>query len=385
MIRPGNRDRAKNSVNLAVLITKDSNDISGAYIATLSMPGDSAKMRRTRCRRPPGATSSDQGRILADLRETGIEGMEVPHLSIDPRKLIYFASIVEQGSLKKAAKSLGLSQPALSLSIDRLEADLNIRLLQRSPTGVVPTAFGDVLYYHAHLIRGELILAERDLQNAIRGQASEIRIGSLPSLAGSIVPTALNKWRETHPDVGLHVVESAQIDLLTGVLQREFDFVLGYTQCYDLEGGLRQRVLFRDRLCVIARPEHPLSSTGSISWEEIVKFPWISPTSRRPHSVLEAALKIANVAPPTQTTFCGSVALQKSLIAGSNHLAMLPAHAVRVELQEGRLVSLPIEDPALHRNIAVFFREGYNLNEASRDLIDCVASIGQTLCRQPDV
>ncbi|QLH13040.1 LysR family transcriptional regulator [Paracoccus pantotrophus] len=303
-------------------------------------------------------------------------------LKIDPRKLIYFASIIEHGSFKRAAKALGLSQPALSLSMDRLEADLDIRLLARSPSGILPTALGDMLYCHARLIRSELVLAERELLDAIGGAANEIRLGSLPSLAGSIVPTALSKWREAHSEVGLHVSEAAQIDLLTGMLRREYDFVIGYTECYDIEDGLRQRVLFRDSLCVIARPGHPLAEMPQLSWEEIVRFPWISPTSRRPHSVLQAALQIAQVPPPVQSTFCGSVSLQKSLISSSDHLAMLPAHAVRAELQEGRLIALPIQDPTLHRNIAVFFREGYVPEEAGRALIDCVASVGLAACRQ---
>lgn len=310
--------------------------------------------------------------------------MTQPALDIDPKKLVYFASVVEHGSFKKAARTLGLSQPALSMSMDRLEGGLNLRLLERSPRGVTPTELGEVLYYHARLICGELAMAERDLLKAVGGRPSELRIGSLPSLAGSVVPTALGRWRTHNAERGLHVVEAAQIDLLTGVLRRDFDFVIGYTECYDLEAGLRQRVLFRDRLCVIARPGHPLEAVEDLTWEQIVHYPWISPTSRRPHSVLEAALRLAGVVPPSQTTFCGSVSLQKSLISGSDHLAMLPAHAVRAELEEGKLISLPILDDSLHRNIAVFFREGHQLGDVSRALIDEVAAVGQELCRVTD-
>lgn len=299
---------------------------------------------------------------------------------MDPRKLIYFASVIEHGSLKAAARALGLSQPALSMSMDRLEAELNQRLLDRSPRGVVPTAMGDVLYSHARLICGELMQAERDISDHESDESKEIRLGSLPSLAGSVVPTALGKWREAFPDETLHVLEGAQFDLLTGLLQRQFDIVIGYTECYDIEDGLRQRVLFRDRLCVIARPKHPLAAYEGLGWAEIVRYPWISPTSRRPHAVLEAALKIAKIPTPVQSTYCGSAAMQKSLIANSNHLAMLPTHAIRAELLAGSLIRLPIQDQALDRNIAVFFREDFFLSDAARSLIDHVAKVGQAMC-----
>lgn len=303
-------------------------------------------------------------------------------MNIDPRKLLYFATVVEHGSFKKAAKVLGLSQPALSMSMDRLEAELCAQVLERGPTGVTPTKLGDILYCRAQMIRSEIDLAAREMQSAMLSEPDSIRFGTLPSLASGIVPSALNLWRAQYPDQSLQVAECPQIDLLTGILRRELDFVIGYTECYDMEEGLRQRVLFRDSLLVIARAGHPLASATALSWDEIVSFPWICPTARRTHSVLEAALRIASVALPQQTTTGGSVSLQKSILAGSDHLCMLPAHAVRAELLDGRLVSLPIHDPALNRKIAVFFREGFVLDAASLALISVIQSVGQKMCRE---
>jgi len=59
---------------------------------------------------------------------------------------------------------------------------------------------------------------------------------------------------------------------------------------------------------------------------------------------------------------------------------MLPEHAVKDALDEGRLISLPIEGQELHRNIAVFFREGFVLEGANRDLIAHVSAVGLSLC-----
>jgi len=179
-------------------------------------------------------------------------------LEIDPKKLLYFAAVIEQGSLNRAAKLLGVSQPALSTSMDRLEAEVGLQLLERGPKGIMATKSGDVLYCHARLIREEIQLATRDLLNANEERSDSIRIGSLPSLASKIVPMALSRWRETHKAGYLEVVENAQVDLLTGLLRRDFDFVIGFTKVFDMLDGLRQRVLFRDTLRVIAGQNHPL-------------------------------------------------------------------------------------------------------------------------------
>ncbi|TIT81815.1 MAG: LysR family transcriptional regulator, partial [Mesorhizobium sp.] len=67
-------------------------------------------------------------------------------MEIDPKKLLYLATVIERGSLNRAAKQLGISQPALSTSMDRLEASVGMRLLDRGPNGVVTTKQGDILY-----------------------------------------------------------------------------------------------------------------------------------------------------------------------------------------------------------------------------------------------
>ena len=301
---------------------------------------------------------------------------------IDPRKLLYFATVIETGSLTSAAKRLNISQPALSTSMERLEASVGMRLFERHAHGVATTKQGDVLYCYARLIREEIQLAKRDLENFESGRADTIRIGSLPSLASRIIPVALRKWRESPRKQRLQVFDNAQIDLLIGLLRRDFDFVIGFTKIFDFLDGLRQRVLFRDCLCVIAGPKHPLRGVSPLTWPQLVAFPWISPTSRRTHTVLEAIMRTMNVDLPEQITVCGTVSLLKSLVAETDHLALLPAHAVEEEVAERRLCILPFGDPIFARDIAVFFREGYVMDQAQRDLVACIEQVGLELCRR---
>src|SRR4051794_22924206 len=104
-------------------------------------------------------------------------------LNIDSRKLFYFATIVELGSLKKAAKQLSISQPALSMSMTRLERAVGTKLLERSPTGVIPTESGELLCRHAQLIKEEMRYVEARLKGGHTDDARVITIGVLPTLA----------------------------------------------------------------------------------------------------------------------------------------------------------------------------------------------------------
>jgi DNA-binding transcriptional LysR family regulator len=301
---------------------------------------------------------------------------------MDPRKLLYLAAIIEHGSLAKAAKHLAVSQPALSKSMDRLENELGMKLLERGPAGVAPTNFGELIYSHARLIRDEMTLAETRLQGA-RGRSHVIALGTLPSLASNVVPLAVAKWKEQNPAVLLRVIEKVQIELLLGLLRCEFDFIVGETQFFDIFlDGLKQRVLFRDRLCVFARSGHDIFRMNDLSWADLVKYPWVCPMVGWPQrTVLEKRVASLGIEPPQQMVECGSVDFTKSLIAASDHLALLPAHAVTNESDKGAIRAVEFAASTFKRDIAVIFREQSPPDMASQSLISHIEAVGTELAR----
>jgi len=301
---------------------------------------------------------------------------------MDPRKLLYLASIIEYGSFKKAAKHLLVSQPALSTSMDRLEKSLGGKLLERGPTGITPTLLGELLYSHARLIRDEMDLAEKRMQSNDDKSSQAITFGTLPSLVTSVVPTAVSRWRPMHPTRLLQVVEKVQVELLQGLLRGELDFIVGQTNFYHFLDGLKQRVLFRDRLYVVSHPNHPALRLKPISWADLAQFPWICPIVGKQRTLLEILLASEGLAMPHQLTECGSVDFVKTLVATSDHLAMLPVHAFGPDFREGRIKPLDIAVPQLNRDIAVIFRERSPLESASRDLVAQIEAVGSSLDRE---
>jgi DNA-binding transcriptional LysR family regulator len=295
---------------------------------------------------------------------------------MDPRKLLYLATVIEHGSFKKAAKRLHISQPALSTSMDRLEHSLGDRLLERSPAGVTPTPLGEFVYAHARLIRDELELAERHMKGRDCHGESTIAFGTLPSLATSIVPKAICQWRAAYQTTTLRVVEKNQLDLLLSLIRGELDFIVAQTECYGFVDGLRQRVLFRDRLYVIARPDHPALSLKAASWADLAQFPWVLQMVGRQRTLLDKLLESEGVDLPLQLTECGSVDCIKALVAGSDSLATLPASAISSDIREGRIKPLNIMVPLLNRDIAVIFRERFPMTAASRDLLAHIEAAG---------
>lgn len=298
--------------------------------------------------------------------------------------MLYFAAIIEHGSLKKAARSLSISQPALSTSMDRFEQVIGDRLLERTPTGVVPTPLGEALYAHARLIRDELQRAEQRLNLAEVAKGTTIAFGTLPSLATGIVPTAVCRWREAHPKATLRIVEKNQLELLLSLMRGELDFIIAQTECYGFMDGMRQRVLFRDRLHILARPGHPVLDLQQPSWADLARFPWVLQMVGRQRTLLEKLLGNDADSLPEQLTESGSVDVIRGLVAGSESLAMLPAAAVIDDIRSGRIVPLDIDEPLLHRDIAVLFREGAPIAGPMRELVDHIAAVGQSYVHHQD-
>ena len=299
--------------------------------------------------------------------------------ALDPRKLLYMKSVVEHGSFRKAAKELQISQPTLSISMDRLEQSLGVKLLERSPTGVVPTAAGETLYSHAWLILDEISFTRQQMNRHERA-GKHITFGAITSIAANVVPQALCKWRERYSDIPLRLEENTHPELLLGLLRKELDFIIAWVGAFNLTEGIKQRVLFRDRLVVLARPGHPVHQ-GPLSWLELTRYPWVTYPIWRQTSPVKQVMDAEDVGAPKQLTEGNSISFIKTMIERSDHIGMLPNHVVDEEVLQRRLVPVPIDSPALNRTIAVFFRERSLLEGARRSLLDNVAKIGTRLGR----
>jgi DNA-binding transcriptional LysR family regulator len=113
------------------------------------------------------------------------------------RDLHVFSTVVQCGSMAKAARQLGVSQPAVSEVVIDLEHALGVRLLDRSAQGVAPTIYGDALLRRTIAVFDELKQSVRDIEHLSDPGAGELRIGCTESLATTILPQAISSFPAT--------------------------------------------------------------------------------------------------------------------------------------------------------------------------------------------
>jgi DNA-binding transcriptional LysR family regulator len=289
---------------------------------------------------------------------------------MDSRKLRYFVEVIDQGSLGGASARLRISQAALSKVVRGLETELQVRLLERSAKGMSPTSYGKSLYAHAKTVGTALEHARAEIEHLRDRAHSHISIGALPDLGSDIIPRATVQFCLDRPSVNVRIIEGVTGDLIAGMRQGEYDFIVGLLTSLDNEAGLRRQVLFNDSLSVIAAADHPLASRKHIAAAELTEFPWVFATFGGSHRMrIRELFSAAGCEPPLPQIECSSIQFAKSVIRAGRHLGALPLHALTVEIGAGVIKPLPVRSPALSRKVAAMSLEDRPLSSVSRALI----------------
>ncbi|WP_429257216.1 LysR substrate-binding domain-containing protein [Paraburkholderia sp. GAS334] len=127
---------------------------------------------------------------------------------MDVRQLRYFVSIVDYGSLGKAAEKLFVAQPSLSQQMARLEEELGVTLLVRSNHGVTPTSAGDAMYRHARLVLRQMEQLKQEVTNGAGAESGTVAVGLPTTMASVLAVPLFERIQETHPGIRLQFFES---------------------------------------------------------------------------------------------------------------------------------------------------------------------------------
>jgi len=228
------------------------------------------------------------------------------------RQLRYFVRIVEMGSMSRAARELDVVQSALSQQITRLEGEIAVRLLQRTPRGVVPTEAGVAFFREAQLA---LRHADQAVRSAQQSRLSgSVSLGLAPTTATILALPLMQAMRTRYPDVRLHMVESMSGHLAEMLNARALDMaVLFDSRLHGNEagpagsgpsrpGGRRWQVhpLIEERLFLIRSRRHPQIGVlpASMALADLAREPLILPTGQHGlRSTLDTAFAQARFTP----------------------------------------------------------------------------------------
>jgi DNA-binding transcriptional LysR family regulator len=267
-------------------------------------------------------------------------------MSFELRHLRYVVAVADHVSLGRAAEALGMTQPALTRSVQLLEHQVGVPLFTRSRSGVVPTDEGRLFVERA---REVVRIADELAQDSRRSQLTSgfpVGVGAGPYPTETIVPDALGAFAATHPLSRVRVVTRDWEDLLRRLRAREIDFAVMETSTLLDEHDLDVESLPTHSVFFVARRGHPLADQEWTGPSRCFAYPFIA-FSRYPPRAMEPMLasRPAGLEPerPFPAVEIGNLAAVKRLIAKSDGIAALSIPLVADELRDGSFVLLGTE------------------------------------------
>jgi len=290
-----------------------------------------------------------------------------------------FLAVAQTGSLRAAARTVGVSQPAITKSIRQLEEELQVQLLQRNARGAVTTPAGKVFLARARVVQTELRKAKDDLARLRGEHGGTVAFGVAPAACMLIVPEALVRFQRRQPHARTRIVEGVNTALLPLVRDETLDFSIGMKSAAKLDPGIKFKPLFRPQVVVAGRRGHPLRAAKSL--RELAEASWLMFNPLGVGGMLERTFSAAGLTMPRTIIQCESYAAALALLAKTDTLGLLVpqilaepyAHRLLQQIEVGETIYAPV--------IGLYTRAGAPLTPAASAMAKAVSAAARRLAR----
>ncbi len=298
------------------------------------------------------------------------------------RDVEYFAAIAEHGQVQRAAEALGLSQPALSISLRRLEQSMQTKLLKRTPQGVELTSVGKALLARFGKLRLSVEDVTREVADLSSARMGHLRIGMVAGSSLHLVPTACETLLKDAPGVTFKLTVGDTNAMLMGVRNGEFDLAISVLHASHYE-DLTVEFSHDDTFSIYASASHRLAKRKALTLADLAKERWVlADANSQSAQRLRQAFSDAGLPPPTLVIETTNPSLRHHLVAGSDLLALSSTLAVRYVAPRFDIVELRVKGLALSRRAGVIYRKDAYLPPVAFRFIEILKATAKEITRE---
>jgi LysR family nitrogen assimilation transcriptional regulator len=269
---------------------------------------------------------------------------------MDLKQLEYFVSVVDLGGFSRAARALGIAQPAISRQVRSLEVELRQSLLQRNGRGAVPTEAGKRLLEHARGILQQVERARRDVDETKGAALGKVVIGLPPTVARQFAVPIVREFRQRYPGASLSIVEGFSSTIVEWLALGRVDVGLAYNPAPA--AAINVRVLLEEPLCLIG-PRADARLPRRLRLADLPRFALILPS--QPNAIrrlVETRLASLGLRPQVAMEI-DAVPAMLELVAEGHGFAVLPPRALQGAATAARLAAAAIVTPQLSSALAI--------------------------------
>lgn len=294
------------------------------------------------------------------------------------RQLRYFVAVARARNVSRAAEELHIAQPPLSRQIQNLEAELGVKLLDRSSRPLQLTEAGRFFYEQAMQILGRLTQLKEQTREIGSTGRTRFVIGSVASSLYGGTPDLIRRMRARWPHLEIEILEMMSSEQVTALKEGRIDLGFGRVRLTD---PAIARLRLREEALILALPaEHPLASISDpVQWSVLTDETLILyPSQPRPSFADEVLSLLADArVSPASTREVRELQTAMGLVASGLGVAVVPASAHR--LRSSDVVFRPIDDPKAVSPIIM----SYRANDASGRIDDIKALIEEMYAAKP--
>jgi DNA-binding transcriptional LysR family regulator len=291
------------------------------------------------------------------------------------RSIVYFDAVRRYGSVREAARHLGVAASAVNRQVLNFEVEIGMPLFERLPNGMTLTPAGEAFARHAIAVLQDERRVAQEL-DALKGlRRGELSILAAESLNSAFLPKIMQRMHARYPGVQVHIRTIGSNAIPDEVIAGNADIGLAFSLPHHRE--LQQLAVARFRLGAVMRPDHPLLQEvqeQQIAFSSCTRYPLILP---------HRELSIQSLLEPQLRRFDGrmtiiaevnSLELMKNLTLGLNAVSFQSRIGLETELESGQLVHVPLFRPGpILTEVGVYIRQGRALSA----LLDVVVSMAR--------
>lgn len=280
-----------------------------------------------------------------------------------------FIAIAEAGSFNAAAQQLHISQTALTRRLQKLESALELQLIERTTRSMTVTRAGMEFLPKAVRNVRELAGALDELKARAAQDMEHVLIGCLPTVAAGRLAGIVREYRRRYPRNNIQVLDRSATEIREAVLRGELDFAISVLDAPHRE--LTSERLFSEPMVAACPPRHRFASQASLRWRDLAGEPLIAIGALSGNRVLTEQVIAAHQLQLRFSFEVQHLATAVGLVGGGAGIAIVPLSAVAGVTGRGIGV-VPLEQPAIARNVKLFRRKDRPLSGAAAPLREMV-------------
>lgn len=288
-------------------------------------------------------------------------------------------SVVEQGSMAKAAERLATSQPAVSRAIADLEHSLGVRLLDRGPRGVLPTPYGNALVRRGFAVFDELKQGVKEIEFLADPTVGEVRIATSASLTSGFIAAAIDAFARRYPRIVCHLMIGTAEEFFRALEQREVDAAFTPINALWNDDQIQRELLYSEARSVVVSTQNPWSRRRRVRLADLINEPWTLPS---PDSAIGQVytniFRAAGLHPPQPTVVSWTAVARIALVAKGQFLTIVSESDFRFAGSGLAIKALSI-NLSSYRQIGIMTLKNRTLPPAVELFLDCARELAKPL------